>query len=146
LFATVVLIAAVAGMPPVLAQSGGHVVIPGKDLSVPEYEVDGDGILTIGGDVVVPCKDLANWDVPMSATSSARTAAERSKQEAINACAEAGFPPEERDTSASAMSNASSTVVDSSALPETGGGLYLPALLGVGAFVAALALWTLRVS
>ncbi len=95
---------------------------------------------------MVPCKDLANWDIPMSATSSARTAAERSEQEAINACAEAGFPPEERDTSASATSNASSTVVDSSALPETGGGLYLPALLGVGAFVAALALWTLRVS
>ena len=142
MFATVVLMAA-AGTPPVLAQSGGDIVIPGKDLSVSEYEVYEDGVLTIGGDVMVPCKDLENWDAPTSATSSARIAAERSKQEAVDACAEAGFPPEEHATDASAASRASATGVGGSALPETGG-LFLPTLLGAGAFVASLALWVLR--
>ena len=60
----------------------------------PEYEVQKDGTLIIGGDVLVSCEDVGSWEAPPSATRAARRQMRESQQEEIKVCTKAGFPPD----------------------------------------------------
>ena len=61
----------------------------------PEYEVQKNGTLVIGGDVLVSCRDLGSWAGPPSASRSVKQQIDREQREQIKACAKAGFPPDE---------------------------------------------------
>jgi hypothetical protein len=67
----------------------------GESGSLPsEYRVYRDGTLVIGGDVVVQCRELPRSSrLPSTVPTEDRAATERSHDEAIRACTEAGFPP-----------------------------------------------------
>ena len=87
----------------------------------PDYEVDENGLLIIGGDVLMPCSDIGETSGSSGlrrATPKARAEIEQSRIESIQACRAAGF-----DTAGDMPS-------DAAALPETGGpGLPAPLLL-----------------
>ena len=73
--------------------SGGHL---SGGPPIPEYEVQKNGTLVIGGDVLVKCRDVGSWAGPPSATRSAKLQIRKEQQEQVKACTKAGFPPDER--------------------------------------------------
>ena len=94
----------------------------------PDYEVDGNGRLVIGGDVLIPCSDIGKPSGSSGlrrATPSARAEIEKSRVESIRACQAAGF-----DTAGDIPS-------DVEALPETGGATFPAPLLAAVTILAA---------
>ena len=81
-----------ATSPGVSAQEAG---ILAGGTPPPEYEVRGEGTLIIGGDVLVGCEQVGDFEAPRSATRAAKQQVRESQQEQMQACAEAGFPPED---------------------------------------------------
>ena len=111
------------------------------------YEVTDDGALIYGGDVVYQCEALVSLGAPAKPGDEDVTedgaAVEPLTREAVELCAEAGFPP------AGAVLEAPASPVASAgpdgALPETGGpSLPVPLLAAVAALLAA-GLFALRV-
>ena len=87
------------------------------------YEVTEDGALIYSGDVEYRCEDLVRWGAPAKPGSEDVTVdgsvVEPLTREAVELCAEAGFPPEGADLGGSAPPSASATA--GARLPETGG-------------------------
>ena len=60
---------------------------------VPEYEVQKNGTLVIGGDVLVSCRDVGSWSGPPSATRAVKRQIHKEQLEQTKVCTKAGFPP-----------------------------------------------------
>ncbi len=107
------------------ADENGNLVGPRP----PDYEVDENGLLIIGGDVLIPCSAIgrpSDSSELRRATPEAQAEIEQSRRESIQACQAAGF-----DTAGDIPS-------DAEALPETGGpALLAPLLLAAVATLAA---------
>ena len=59
----------------------------------PEYRVEGDGTLVVGGDVLVPCSQVGGGDSYVGADDpGVRAQIERFISESARACEAAGFP------------------------------------------------------
>lgn len=70
--------------------SGGRA---GNGPPIPEYKVQKNGTLVIGGDVLVECRDVGIWTGPPSATRSVKRQSRKEQREQTEACTEAGFQP-----------------------------------------------------
>ena len=117
------------------ADEDGNLVRPRP----PDYEVDENGLLIIGGDVLIPCSDIGMpSELPRLGGEDPGTRAkiEQTRREEIRACQAAGF-----DTAGNLPASASpspSAPADAAALPETGGpALLAPLLLATVATLAA---------
>ena len=121
-----------------LSASSAPAQLSGEGPPPPEYQVEGDGSLIIGGDVVVPCSTITNPYATEGATPEQRRAAE---EEAARACETAGFGASAPAALASAPADDGPPRTE--ALPETGGLLLLlgplALLLGTGMLVRAIA-------
>ena len=109
------------------ADENGNLVGPRP----PDYEVDENGMLIIGGDVLIPCSDIgrqSDWSEAGEVAPKARAKIEQSRIESIRACQAAGFE------------TAGDIPSDAKALPETGGPALLAPLLlaAVATLVAGL--------
>ena len=109
------------------ADENGNLVGPRP----PDYEVNENGLLIIGGDVLMPCSAIGEPSGSSGlrrATPKARAEIEKSRIESIQACQAAGF-----DT-------AGDVPPETAALPETGGPALLAPLLlaAVATLVAGL--------
>lgn len=74
-----------------MASEAGHVAGGPR---IPEYEVQKNGTLVIGGDVLVRCRDVGGWTGPESASRSVKRQIRKEQQEQIKTCTKAGFPPD----------------------------------------------------
>ena len=95
----------------------------------PDYEVDENGMLIIGGDLLIPCSDIGERSDPSGAGGyppAVRAKWDRARREEIRTCRAAGFETA-GDLPASASPSPGAPAADGT-LPETGGPA-LPALL-----------------
>ena len=63
--------------------------------TIPEYEVQKNGKLVIGGDVLVRCREVGSWEAPPSATRAAKRQILEEQRKQTEVCTKAGFPPDE---------------------------------------------------
>ena len=113
LTAALSVVLAAASVTPALAQLAGDAPLP------PEFQVEEDGTLVIGGDVRVPCSEFGLGVIDTA----------EPNDPAVRACEAAGFPTAVSVTSGrasapsstSASTGASAPAAAASALPETGG-------------------------
>lgn len=151
-FLLAMLFAAVSGMvsaSPALAQLAGDAPPP------PEYQVEGDGTLVIGGDVLVPCSQVGLGDPYLGRDDpEVRAQIEQSLQESARACEAAGFETAVDVSSGSASASGSAAAsgtassgasADAETLPETGGLTLSALLLAAGASLVAGCLLASRV-
>lgn len=149
-----VLFAAVSEMlsaSPALAQLAGDAPPP------PEYEVNDDGTLVIGGDILVRCAEVGLGEIYLGTDDpEVRAQIDQSIRESAQACEAAGFETAvdlpsgsaSASSSASASGSASSSSdasAEAQALPETGGLTPSGLLLAAGASLVAGCLLVSRV-
>ena len=125
---------AVSGMlsaSPALAQLAGDAPPP------PEYEVNEDGTLVIGGDILVRCAEVGLGN-PYLGTDDpeVRAQIDQSLRESARACEAAGFETAVDHPSGSASSSSDASA-DAEVLPETGGITLWALLLAAGVSLVA---------
>ena len=115
----------------------------------PDYQVDGNGFLVIGGDVRMPCSTIGEPPGPSwlrRTPEAAQAKLEQERKEQVRTCHAAGFDTAEDPPAGASPSPDASTAGNNVALPETGGpSLPVPLLAAAAALLAAGGLLARRV-
>lgn len=144
----VVVLMVIITVPSAFAQSGSVAVPEGttsplrneSSLYRDDYEVTEKGALIVGGDVKYRCEDLVRFGAPAEPGTDDVTVAdgvvEPLTRDAVELCAEGGFPPKGTTLETSTTSSAAGTD-GLEQLPGTGGPSFTIVLLGVIALAIA---------